>query len=226
MRVFLLHGLGRTSASMAVLAHRLKKAGHRPTFYGYQVLLRTLDDIAERFADKADRVLARDRARERSAVVPYAVVGHSLGNVITRLASPELPSGLERFVMIAPPNRVPAVARALSDNPVFRAASKDAGKMLTDEEFFARLPKPDVPTLVIAGTRGPSASWLPFAGEPNDGIVTVDETRYEGAPQLLIHGVHTFLMNRRDVFDAVERFLTPDARTAPRRPGSRRPGAT
>jgi pimeloyl-ACP methyl ester carboxylesterase len=215
VRVFLLHGLGRTSASMAVLAHRLKKAGHRPTLFGYQVLLRTLDDIAGRFAEKADRVLDRDRARARSAVVPYAVVGHSLGNVITRLASPRLPDGMERFVMIAPPNRVPAVARALEGNPIFRAASKDAGRKLTDEEFFAELPKPEVSTLVIAGTRGPSASWLPFAGEPNDGIVKVDETRYEGATQLLIHGVHTFLMNRRDVFDAVERFLTPAARSGP-----------
>jgi pimeloyl-ACP methyl ester carboxylesterase len=213
VRVFLLHGLGRTSASMAVLAHRLKKAGHRPTLFGYQVLLRTLDDIAGRFAEKADRVLDRDRARARSAVVPYAVVSHSLGNVITRLASPRLPDRLDRFVMIAPPNRVPAIATALENNPIFRAASKDAGRKLTDEEFFARLPKPEVPTLVIAGTKGPSASWLPFSGEPNDGIVKVDETRYEGASQLLIHGVHTFLMNRRDVFDAVERFLTPDARS-------------
>lgn len=207
MRVFLLHGLGRTSASMAILAHRLKEAGHRPSFYGYQVLTRPLEEVAARFRRRAERVLARDRARERSAVVPYAIVGHSLGNVVTRIASPELPPGLDRFVMIAPPNRPPAVAQALSANPIFRAASRDAGRKLTDAEFFESLPKPSVPTLVIAGTRGPGATWLPFAGEPNDGIVKVDETRLEGAPQLLVHGVHTFLMNRRDVADAVKRFL-------------------
>lgn len=207
MRIFLLHGLGRTSASMLLLAHRLKKAGHRPTLYGYHVLRRPLEEIAHRFALRAEEVLARDCVRERSAVFPYAVIGHSLGNVVTRMASSELPPGLERLVMLAPPNRPPAIADALSGNPVFRAAARDAAAKLTDAEFFESLPRPPVPTLVIAGTRGLGASWLPFHGEPNDGIVKVEETRLEGVPQLLVHGAHTFIMNRRDVARAVERFL-------------------
>ena len=60
---------------------------------------------------------------------------------------------------------------------------------------------------MVAGTRGPRAAWLPFGGELNDGIVRVAETRLEGASQVLVHGAHTFLMNRRDVARAVLDFL-------------------
>lgn len=207
MRVFLLHGLARTAASMAVLSHRLKRAGHRPTSFGYQVLTRSVDEIVERFHDRVERVLAGDRARDATAVVPYAVVGHSLGGIVARLAGPDLPPGLRRVVLLAPPNHPPAIAAALARNLLFRAITRDAGRSLADPEFFARLPPPAVPTLVIAGTRGPRSLRLPFRGEPNDGILRVSETDLEGAPLVLVHGVHTFLMNRRDVARTVLQFL-------------------
>lgn len=228
MRVFLLHGLARTAASMAVLSHRLKRAGHRPSLFGYQVLTRSIDDVVERFGHRVARVLAADRARAATAVVPYAIIGHSLGGIVARLACPDLPPGLERLVLLAPPNRPPAIAAALSGNLLFRAVTGDAGRSLVDPGFFARLEPPEVPTLVVAGTRGPLAAWLPFRGEPNDGIVRVSETRLDGVPLLEVHGVHTFLMNRRDVFEAVERFLavpTADVTAAGRACPDRRPDA-
>lgn len=212
MRVFLLHGLARTVASMAVLSHRLKRAGHRPSLFGYQVLTRSVDDIVARFHRRVESVLARDRARDATAVVPYAVVGHSLGGIIARIAGPRLPPGLRKVVLLAPPNHPPAIAAALEGNALFRAFTRDAGRRLTEAEFFARLPPPETPTLVVAGTRGPSAPWLPFQGEPNDGIVRVSETHLDGASVVLVHGVHTFLMNRRDVARAVLAFLEEPAR--------------
>lgn len=207
MRVFLLHGLARTAASMAVLSHRLKRAGHRPALFGYQVLTRSVDDVVERFRARVERVLAEDRARDATAIVPFAVVGHSLGGLVARLAAPDLPPGLRKVVLLAPPNQPPAIAAALAENRLFRTLARDAGRSLTQAEFFARLPPPEVPTLVVAGTRGPRAACLPFGGEPNDGIVRVSETHLEGASLVLVHGVHTFLMNRRDVARAVLRFL-------------------
>lgn len=193
---------------MSVLGRRLRRTGHDPAYFGYNVLLHTLDEIVERFRDRVHRVVAEDRrAAGRGAEVPYAVVAHSLGNLVTRIAGPDLPPGLARFVMLAPPNRPPALARALEENPLFRCLTRDAGRRLCDAELFAALPPPGVPTLVIAGTRGPRWRRLPFRGEPNDGILRVAETPLEGAPLVLVHGVHTFLMNRRDVFDAVRQFL-------------------
>lgn len=208
MRVFLLHGLARTAASMAVLAHRLKKAGHRPSLFGYHVLFDSLDGIAGRFRDRVARVVAEDLAAgDAGTPPPYAVIGHSLGGVVARMAAPGLPPGLARLVLLASPARPPATARALRENPLFRAIARDAGQRLCAGGFFEALPRPDVPTLVIAGTRGPRSPRLPCRGEPNDGIVRVAETRLDGAPLLLVHGVHTFLMNRRDVFEAIRQFL-------------------
>lgn len=200
VRVFLLHGLARTAASMAVLAHRLKKAGHRPSLFGYHVLWQSLDGIAGRFRDRVGRVMAEEPGA-------YAIVGHSLGGIVARMAAPELPPGLSRLVLLASPARPPATARALRDNPLFRTIARDAGQRLATSVFFESLPRPEVPTLTIAGTRGPRSPRLPFRGEPNDGIVRVSEVRLEGTPLLLVHGVHTFLMNRRDVFEAVRQFL-------------------
>lgn len=212
MRVFLLHGLARTAASMSVLAYRLKRAGHHPSSFGYQVLTRSVDEVVERFRGRVERVLAEDRARDATTIVPYALVGHSLGGLVARLAAPDLPPGLRRIVLLAPPNRAPAIAATLAKNLLFRAVTRDAGRQLTEAAFFARLPAPEVPTLVVAGTRGPRAPWLPFRGELNDGIVRVSETRLDGAPLVLVHGVHTFLMNRRDVAQTVLQFLHEPAR--------------
>lgn len=207
VRVFLLHGLARTAASMTILAHRLKRSGHRPALFGYHVFAHSLDEIAKRFRERVERVLAGDRAQGGNGAVRYAIVGHSLGGIVARLAGPDLPPRLERLVLLAPPNHPPAIAAALARNPIYRAFTRDAGRRLNDPKFFAHLPEPTVPTLVVAGTRGPRARWLPFRGEPNDGIVRVSEAHLDGAPLLLVDGLHTFLMNRRDVSRAVLQFL-------------------
>lgn len=207
MRVFLIHGMGRTPVSMWVLDRRLRGAGYRPSLFGYLVTVRDLDDIAARFAAHVERVVAADAERDGGASPGYAVVSHSLGGVITRLAGPRLPPGLACCVMLAPPNRPPTAARVLSENPVFRLFTQDAGKKIADSAFFAELPVPEAPVLVVAGTRGPRAAWLPFGDRPNDSVLLVDETRLEGATTLMVHGVHSFLMNRKDVFDAIRSFF-------------------
>ncbi len=208
MRVFLIHGMGRTPISMWLLARRLKDAGYRPSLFGYAVTLADLEEIKARLVAKVRKVLADDVAAGAAAC--YAVVGHSLGNLVTRLASPKLPAGFCRFAMLAPPNRPPVMADTLKDNPLFRALTRDAGRRLADEEFFTSLPVPQVPSLIIAGTGGPQAAWLPFAGRPNDAILRVDETSLEGVPTIEVPGVHTFLMNRADVFAAICDFF-PDS---------------
>lgn len=222
MRVFVIHGMGRTPVSMWLLARRLKAVGYEPSLFGYAVTLTDLEAIKRRFVERVHKVLAADvevsdvkasgtagdDRPERSTAVRYAVIGHSLGNLVARLASPELPAGFCRFAMLAPPNRSPVVAHSLKDNPLFKAFTRDAGRRLVDECYFATLPVPQVPSLIIAGTGGPRTSWLPFAGRPNDAILRVEETRLKGVPMIEVPGVHTFLMNRADVFAAICEFFT------------------
>ena len=206
MRLFLLHGMGRTVASMLILAGRLQREGHRISLFGYSVAREELGTIAERFADHVEQVLA-EAAGDGGEPPQFAVIGHSLGNVVVRLSLPQLPPGLTRLVMLAPPTRSPLSARTLEPNALFRLLTGDAGEKLVDPEFFASLPQPEVPTLVVAGTGGPRVPWLPFRGRPNDGVLLVEETRLAGGREMRVDGLHTFLMNRRDVGHAVSRFL-------------------
>jgi pimeloyl-ACP methyl ester carboxylesterase len=185
--------------SFLLLRRRLRAAGHDVVGFHYMVTRETLAGIAARFRARIDASGAPD----------FAVIGHSLGNVITRLCLP-LP-GLRRFIMLAPPNHPPRIARAIDGNrwwrPVFRTLTRDAGQRLKDDAFFAMLPRPDVPSLVIAGTRGPRQRWLPFAGASSDGVVAVDETRLPGIPHVEVRAVHTFLMNDARVARIVLAFL-------------------
>lgn len=205
MRVFLIHGMGRTSASMALLGRRLRQAGHETSSFGYLVSRQKLDAIVDAWVAHIERGLGEDKAGE------FAVVGHSLGNIITRRALPRLP-GLRRFVMLAPPNHPPALARALERSPVFRALTQDAGKKLLDDGgFYADLPVPQVPTLVIAGDGGPRFARSPWKGAANDGVVSVDECKLDGAEFVVVDAIHTLIMNQRDVTGLVQRFLTGES---------------
>ena len=197
MRVVLIHGMGRTQLSLALLARRLRAAGHDPASFGYFVTRDALEVIADRFA-------AFVRAHAQGE--PFAIIGHSLGNVITRLALPRL-EGLARFIMLAPPNQPPVMARALAGNLAFKILTRDAGKKLLDAAFYRDLALPTAPTLVIAGNRGPRARWLPFRGEPSDGVVGVEETRLAGAWHVEVAAVHTFIMNDAAVSKLVLRFM-------------------
>lgn len=190
---------------MWILAQRLARAGHDTTLFGYAVTVESLPAIAQRFVERVRATMAEEG--DASSPAPYAVIGHSLGNIITRYAVAELPDGLCRFAMLAPPNQPPIMARTLRDNRLFQWLARDAGQRLTDPDFYAELPVPTVPSLIIAGTRGPRWRRLPFDGRPNDSVVSVDETRLGDIPLVKVHGAHTFLMNRRDVFDLVRAFL-------------------
>lgn len=213
MRVFLVHGMGRSPASMWLLAWRLRQAGHQPSLFGYAVSFQPFEEIVRQLRDHIRSRLERDG----EAGAPYAVIGHSLGNLLTRLASAELPPGFSRFVQLAPPNHSPASARLLRDQRIFQALTGDTGDRLVDPEFFGAVPVPDVPTLILAGDAGPRQSFLPFRGEPNDGVLSVEETRLPGIAHLVLPAIHTFIMNRRDTTRAILAFLDEAQEDAARR---------
>ncbi|MFO0682919.1 MAG: alpha/beta fold hydrolase [Sandaracinus sp.] len=201
MQAFLVHGMGRSPRSFFLLAARLERAGIHTSRFGYSVQQHDLEAIAARFAA---------HVHER-ATGPYAIVGHSLGNVIARLASPRLPPGLTRIAMLAPPNRPPRMAAWLAAHPLYRALTRDAGQRLADEAFYASLPIPSVPTLVFAGTQGPRARWLPLGTVASDGVVAVDETHLPGAEHHEVPVIHTLIMNDARVAERIARFLREPA---------------
>ena len=197
MQAFLVHGMGRSPRSLLLLAMRLERAGIHTSRFGYSVMQHDLAAIAARFTEHV-----RERANG-----PYAIIGHSLGNVIARLASPTLPAGLTKLAMLAPPNQPPRIATYFQTHPLYRALTKDAGQRLADRAFYDALPVPNVPTLVFAGTVGPRARWLPFGGAPSDGVVAVDETHLPGAEHREVPVIHTLIMNDARVAIEIAKFL-------------------
>lgn len=206
MQVLLVHGLGRTPASLWGLSRTLRAAGHQPSFVGYVAAV-------ERF----DAIRARVRRRLEAAAatgIPYAAVGHSLGGLLVRSALCDWPAGLPlpvRLVMLGTPNQSPRLARRLQRFWPYRVALGEAGQVLARPAFFAGLPALPVPGTIVAGVRGLGGRWSPFGDEPNDGIVARSETLpCEGVPVVEVPAAHTFLMDH----PAVRRIVTEALRDA------------
>lgn len=178
--------MGRSPVGLLPLGRYLRQFGHTTSFFGYSVALHS-------FEENAARLLFH--LKKNAEPEGYAIVAHSLGGVLTRYICPELPTGFRKFVMLGTPNRPVVMARRWATNRLYLRLTGTSGQHLGDEEFYRRLPVPAVPSLVIAGNFGRSDRLSPFAGAPNDGIVSVEETRLPGAEHVEVGAVHTWIMN-------------------------------
>ncbi len=194
--VVLLQGMGRGRASLWVLETRLKTAGFRTVNFPYVTHARSLDQLSDDLVK-----FIKDNVKTPT----YCVIAHSLGNVIVRNCfHKEMPPGLKRIVMLAPPNRPADLARALKDNPVYRWFTGESGQQLASDEFYRNLPVPTAEFGVIAGDRGQSITFK----DPNDGVITVESTKLDGMKAwVLVHQAHTFIMNSRQVAQLAIRFI-------------------
>ncbi len=193
MRALLLHGLGRSPLSMALLGHHLRQAGHLPESFGYLPLAESYDGIQVRLVARARVLDARGE--------PWVAIGHSLGGLLLRdTIATARPVALQHLIMLGTPNRLPRLAPRASACWLFRWLAGDCGRKLADPDYFATLAMPDVPITIIAGTRGPRSRWSPFGDAPNDGVVALDETRLRPDDPIDTFPVlHTFMMNDRAV---------------------------
>lgn len=195
MHVLVVHGLARSRLSFAFLSRDLKRAGHTVTSLGYAAAFERFDVVCDRVRG---RLLHIARTRE-----PYVVVGHSLGGLILRIAlglAPPVAPPPRLLVMIGTPNRMPRRATRVKRLWPYRVLGGEAGQLLADPAFFAGLPPIAVPYRIVAGTAGRRGKGSRFGAEPNDGTVSVGETR--ATPQdspIVVPVRHTFMLNDREV---------------------------
>lgn len=142
---------------------------------------------------------------------PEYLIAHSLGGILLRLALAELPTtSVKHFVMLGPPNQSPTLARFFQKWGLpFRLFAGSSGRFLANPEDYLRLPPPACPTTVFAGTAGPTGRFSPFGNEPNDGVVSLAETRIDGACEPIpIPALHTWIMSHPTVHQFVTEVMT------------------
>lgn len=209
MRAILLHGMGRTPLAMLPLALRLRAAHIETTLFGYS-------PSYEKWSDCLTRL--RKFILSRSMNQPYSLIGHSLGTALIRAVLPSLPQPPHSCFFLAPPGQACRAARHLAPNALFRMMAGEMGQLLATPSFMDNLPVPLVPTLIFSGTGGPRRKWFPLGFAPNDGILTVEETRIAELPIVEIPSLHTFIMNSpivtRSIIAAItERSAAPEHAT-------------
>jgi alpha/beta hydrolase family protein len=188
MQVLLIHGMGRTPLSMLRLGRELRRAGHAVRLLGYVAAVESFARIVGRVQRQFSRA---------GAAGPYAVVGHSLGGLLARVAleSPASFRSPAHLIMLGTPNQAPRQARRYGKLPPYRWINGECGQLLMQREFFARLPPIAIPYTIVAGTRG-GPDRRPFGDEPNDGLVAVSETVVSASDRPITFSArHTFMMN-------------------------------
>jgi len=196
----LVHGMGRTPVSMALLAHRLRRQGFRTASFGYAATVEKFSPCQARLQRFIDA---------RIGDQPYIVIGHSLGTVLLRSVLHLLPRQPAACFLLTPPSRPCTWARLLAPHLPYRVLTGEMGQLLADESFMQSVPVPACPTWIYAGTRGPRGRYWPIGDEDNDGVLKVSETVLDGVPVVLVPAMHTYIMNSR----ALVRHLLDSARS-------------
>lgn len=202
--VILVHGLGRTSASMTVLGVRLREAGFKVVKFGYPSRSESIELLVERLAAAVEDCCTRSESSVH-------FVTHSMGGVVVRSFLSERDGSFSgRVVMLSPPSQGSEIVDAFSDSPLLQRILGPVGVRLgTDSTGIAAdLAPVDFCLGIITGNRSlnPLGSWL-IPG-PDDGKVGVSRARIDGAADfLVVPATHTFIMNRGDVAEQVVYFL-------------------
>ena len=203
--VILLHGLCRTSHSLAKMERALTAAGYRVQNVSYPSRTAPIQKLADDAIGKAIANCQRDGASKIDFVT------HSLGGILVRsyLARHSL-SSLGRVVMLAPPNQGSEVVDKLGGTFVFKWLNGPAGNELDTGANSTpnQLGPATYPVGVIAGDR--SINWINSLLIPgrNDGKVSIERTKLAGmSDHLVIHTAHPFIMKNREAIRQTIEFL-------------------
>jgi pimeloyl-ACP methyl ester carboxylesterase len=203
--VVLLHGIARSSSSLAKIERALQHAGFKTLNLDYPSRAHTLEDLAEIIHDPIGRFLA-------TGTGALHFVTHSMGGLLARAyITRHRPPRLGRVVMLGTPNEGCEIADLLGRFAFYRRFFGPAGGQLgthRDAHLQAVLGMVDYPVGIIAGDRTLyPVSWLLIPG-PNDGRVSVSRSAVAGmAGHVTIHATHSFMMRNAEVIRQSLAFL-------------------
>jgi len=202
-QVVLLHGLARTSKSMARLEKYLSARGYRVVNIDYPSRKHRIAELAEMIRQE---VVAKTKSGEK-----IHFITHSMGGIILRFIQQDDPlPNLGRVVMLSPPNQGSEVVDALGNLSLFGFINGPAGREIgTDEQSIPRrLVKIDFELGVITGDR--SINWINSLIIPgkDDGKVSIENAKIEGMTDFrVVHVSHPFIMKDEKVVNECLYFL-------------------
>ena len=204
--VILLHGLARTSSSMDKMASALNSAGYVVVNQSYPSRKHPIETLAPLAIDDGLRQCSAGLATGR-----VHFVTHSLGGILLRYytAHQDIDS-IGRAVMLAPPNQGSNAADTLGTWPIVDQINGPAGDQLGkgDDSVPLQLGRPDFEFAVIAGNRTIDPITSAVLKNPDDGKVSVEDTKLEGMAAFAVVEVsHAYIMKNDDVIALVVQFL-------------------
>ncbi len=203
--VVLLHGLGRSAASMAELGESITAAGYRVCNIDYPSTTRTIADLAR------DSILPEIKACMDESQGDISFVTHSLGGIIVReLFENELVAKVHRVVMLSPPNEGSELVDAFSKYWLFdlllgpaanelgtAAHSKPNG--LGDAKFELG---------IVMGNRSINPLGSLLIPGRDDGTVSIESSKLEGMADFIeVAASHAFIMSNAEAQRQVIHFL-------------------
>ena len=204
--VVLLHGLARTSMSMNPMQRALDDEGFETVNIDYPSRDYAVEELAEIAIPKG---LSACRAKNDIGRIHF--VAHSLGGILLRqYVSEKEIAELGRVVMLGPPNQGSTAVDELQGFPGFDWLNGPAGLQLGKGEGSVplRLGPAAFELGVIAGNRTIDPITSSVLENPDDGRVSVEDTKLEGMTDfVVVDHSHAFMMRMRRPIELTIRFL-------------------
>ncbi|MEY3866686.1 MAG: hypothetical protein RLZZ338_577 [Cyanobacteriota bacterium] len=194
--VILVHGVGLWGAEMLPLGCRLRKSGYQTRQFYYSTRRVSLEQNAT--------YLQKFLEAEEADIIHF--VGHSLGGLLIYKLFQDYPQQRRgKIVTLGTPHNGSSLA--------YRLSRQYGGKFLLGRSVMTGLfdtisPPPNRDVGIIAGSLDIGTGWLLRVPQPNDSLISVEETRADGVNQHLVLPVsHTGLLVAPTVAKQICTFL-------------------
>ena len=204
--VVLLHGLARTASSMSKMEEALQVEGYATANVDYPSRDYEIAELADIAVEEG---LAMCRANDGIEKIHF--VTHSLGGILLRqyLSTASI-AELGRVVMLGPPNQGSRASDDMQGVPGFDWLNGPAGYQLGKGENSVPLAlgPAEFELGIIAGNRTIDPITSAILDNPDDGRVSVEDTKVDGMDDfVVVEHSHAFMMRMRRPIELTKAFL-------------------